>query len=286
MARPRKAATSRSASSGNERGAEAGLDLGVVLALDGEVAEVVVVEEAIEDVGAEHGRDRHRDLDAGKAAAQALLGQQPPHEGEAARLAAQRAAAHPVEVARQVEVVAVEVGDEGAALLQPVGGDRPDEARPQRPRALVVVEPARAQLVGEGELGPRLEPAGEVVAVGVVDDRLLRHACASCSSSPRRSAARPTSVPSGRRKTKSPKPKCSSITSRSSWRSSGDPLRRKSAPTLWARASFSGREECRMIGTSGYAARTCRAKSAPARGTFSPARGNSTSEMMPSTSSA
>ena len=109
---------------------------------------------------------------------------------------------------------------------------------------------------------------------------------ASASSRPRRSAARPTSVPSGRRNTKSPKPKCSSITSRSSWRRSGDPFSRKSAPTLWASASFSGREEWSTIGTSGYAARTWRAKSAPARGTFSPARGNSTSEMMPRTSSA
>ena len=103
------------------------------------------------------------------------------------------------------------------------------------------------------------------------------------ASSVFRSAARPTSAPSGVRNTKSPKPKCSTMNRRSSCRSSGDPLRRKEAPTEAATASLAGTVDCSITGTSGCASRTRRANSTPASAATAPFTGNSTSEITPST---
>ena len=107
----------------------------------------------------------------------------------------------------------------------------------------------------------------------------------TASSRPRRSEARATSSPPGRRKTKSPKPKYWVMNRRSSCSSSGEPFSRKSAPSARAEASCSGREECRSTGKSGKDSRTPRARSSPAVRERAPSRGNSTSEIKPSRSS-
>jgi hypothetical protein len=88
---------------------------------------------------------------------------------------AETAPAHPVEVAGEVEVVPVEVGDQRAGLLEPVGRYRADQVLAEGLRAREVGERPGAQLVGQGELGAGLEPAGEVVPARVVHEGLLRH---------------------------------------------------------------------------------------------------------------
>ncbi len=105
----------------------------------------------------------------------------------------------------------------------------------------------------------------------------------SSASSVRRSPARPTSVPSGRRKTKSPKPKLSSMNLRRSCRSTGDSFWRNAAPTDSASALFAGTLDWSATGTSGCTSRTRRANATPASGEMRPSIGNSMSEMTPST---
>src|SRR5437899_3011633 len=86
----------------------------------------------------------------------------------------------------------------------------------------------------------------------------------SSSSRPLRSVARPTSRPSGRRKTKSPNAKFSTMKRLRSARSVFEYLRRNIAPTSRAPSANSTREDWSRIGRSGTAARAMRASSKPA----------------------
>src|SRR6185312_3379292 len=110
------------------------------------------------------------DAHAGEPLAQTMERDQPAHEGEAPGLAAERAAADAVEIAPEVEGGAVEVRHHRLAALETVVGEGLDEIGPQRFRVIVVIRQlAGAQGMGEGELGARLEPAGEVVPLAVVE---------------------------------------------------------------------------------------------------------------------
>ncbi len=104
-----------------------------------------------------------------------------------------------------------------------------------------------------------------------------------CSSSDLRSFARPTSPRSGVLKTKSPKPNCSTMKLRRSWRASGESFNKNDAPAASARAAFAVTLDCSMTGTSGCACRTRRANSTPASAVITPPTGNSMSEITPST---
>src|SRR4030095_13749782 len=121
-------------------------------------------------------RDRHADRDALEAMAQPRGLEHAAHEGEPARLAAPRAAAAAVEPpARELEALAFEVLDHALAAGLAVLADRADEVLAQGPDARIILQAARPQLVGERELGARLEPARKVVARRVIGDRGFRH---------------------------------------------------------------------------------------------------------------
>ncbi len=143
----------------------------VVRAVDREVAEHVLVEEGVEDGRAEDDGCRHRDLDVREAVVEPVLGEERAHEREAARLAAQRAAADAGEAPGGVERLPVEVDDERPVLVPPVSPDGRDEALPQVLVRREVGHPFRAQPPRERELRPRLQPLREMVALGVVGDR-------------------------------------------------------------------------------------------------------------------
>jgi hypothetical protein len=100
--------------------------------------------------------------------------QEPVHERETARLAAERTAAQPIERRLRVVVGAVEVHDDAPARALAVVADRPKDRAPQVLDRLEVGDLPRPQLVGQRELRPRLEPAGEVVSPGVVGEALRR----------------------------------------------------------------------------------------------------------------
>ena len=111
-----------------ERGCqEAAPDDLVVVAIDGEVAEIVLLEESVEDVGSQNDRRRHRDRHSGEHPLDLVLGDQTVDEREAAGLAAQRASADPGKPGFRVEVIEVEVGDHAAGPLPTVVGDGPDQ---------------------------------------------------------------------------------------------------------------------------------------------------------------
>ena len=104
----------------------------------------------------------------------------------------------------------------------------------------------------------------------------------SWSRSWRRSTARPTSVRSGRRNTKSPKPKFSRMKVRRSASRVWASLCRKVAPSSSTRPRLTTSVDWRRMGRSGSFQRTWRASSMPAAGSRRPSRGKLTSEMMPS----
>src|SRR6185369_12650528 len=95
---------------GERRGGKALGDLLLVLTVDRKTTQVIAVEKVIEHVGGDHRRGRNGDLDAAKAPPYGMRRQQPAHEREPARLAAERAGADTVEAAGRVERRAVEVG--------------------------------------------------------------------------------------------------------------------------------------------------------------------------------
>jgi hypothetical protein len=99
----------------------------------------------------------------------------PGDEREPARLAAQRAAADAVEIRAEVEAVAPEVGHHGLRLFDAVVADGADQVLAQGLGGGVVVHLARPQGMGDAEIGARPQPAGEVVARAVVEDRLRGH---------------------------------------------------------------------------------------------------------------
>ena len=160
---------------GERRGEDPPPQLVVVGAVHDEVAQVVLFEEAVEDVGADDDGRRHADVHAREAPGDVVVGEQPPHEGEAAGLAAERAAAEPVEAVAAVVRRAVEVAHRAAPLVLAVGGDRVDQVAAQLLEVGVVGDPPRPQPVGERELGPRPQPLREVVPLAVVPDALRRH---------------------------------------------------------------------------------------------------------------
>ena len=148
----------------------------VVRAVDGDVEQVVVGEEPVEDIGANHHRRRHAHLHAGKTAVHAMQANQPPHEREPARLAANGAAANAGEERhRCVERLPVEVAYLQLRLIVAVLGDGGYEPGAQLLGGLVVGDAAGAQAVCEGELGARRKPRGEVIPFAVVHDALDLH---------------------------------------------------------------------------------------------------------------
>ncbi len=73
------------------------------------------------------------------------------------------------------KVAGIEVAHRLPGLLAPVGVDLVDEVLPPLLDGGVVGRGARPQVMGQMELGAGLQPAGEIVALGVVGDGLRRH---------------------------------------------------------------------------------------------------------------
>ena len=142
------------------------------LALEGEVRKAVVLEETVEDAGRENDGGRHEDVHVGEPPVDVVLVQKVVDEGDAARLASERAAADAVEARRVVEEATVEVDDLPAIPLVAVLGDGLDDGSPQRLERVVVADLARPQPLGEVELRPSLEPRREVVALAVEREAL------------------------------------------------------------------------------------------------------------------
>ena len=270
---------------GEAGGEEAPLDLVVVVRVQGEVQQVVLGQEAVEHVGGEHHRRRHADVHVGEAAAQLVQAEQPSHEGEA-RAPCRRASPPPMREEERrlgVERLAVEVADQRLRLLAAVLGDRVDQVVAQVLQTGEVRDLARAQAVGQRELGARGEPVGEVVPLGVVADALRRH----------RVQLRLERLEVGRAVHLAPVGQPEDEIAEGELlhheaaqvveHGVGEPLSRKGMPAACARAANSARPDWSRMGRSGSgrARHAGPARSRP-RGSSSPPRGNSTSVMMPS----
>ncbi|OLB61200.1 MAG: hypothetical protein AUI11_10665 [Acidobacteria bacterium 13_2_20CM_2_66_4] len=118
---------------------------------------------------------RDADVHVGKSFADARLFEQEIGEGEAARFPAERASAEARQRRLRIERGAIEVDDDAPARLLAIGAHGAEDLAPQVLDRVEVRDLARAQLVREREFGARLEPAREVVPLGVVRDALGRH---------------------------------------------------------------------------------------------------------------
>ena len=105
----------------------------------------------------------------------------------------------------------------------------------------------------------------------------------NCRSSALRVEARPISVPSGMRKTKSPKPSASLKKRRTSWYRESELLSTKAAGIDAAFTALADSELVSSRGMSKRLAWTWRRKSRPAVSSSTPLRGKRTSEITPST---
>ena len=136
---------------------------------------MVLLQEAVEHVGGEDHRRRHADLDAGVLADDLEVGEQMAHEGQRACFAAQGTVPDAGEAAGGVEAGPAVVAHHRLAQLAPVVVDEAYEV----PAGLLVAgevgRPYRAELLGQREFRPGLEPAGEVVAVRVPGHTLRRN---------------------------------------------------------------------------------------------------------------
>ncbi len=170
---------------GEGGGREAPLDLGVVVGGHGEVAQVVLFQEVIEDVGGEHQAGRHGYLHARELVGHAEVPQQMAHEGQSPGLAAQRSLPDAGEAVVGVERARVEVAHRLPGLLAPVGVDLVDQVAAAVFGIGVVGGGAGPEVMGQVKLGPRLQPAGEVVALGVKGDGLHRDRAQQLEAVPR-----------------------------------------------------------------------------------------------------
>src|SRR5580700_5525865 len=134
--------------------------------MNGEVQQVVVAQEAIEDFGSEYQRRRHRDAGSREAARDAALPQDVANESQATRFTAERAAANlEKEGFVGLECGGIEFADQGLTLLAAILGDRIDQVTTQIFEATEVGHCARAQLLRQCELGTGHEPMGEVITL-------------------------------------------------------------------------------------------------------------------------
>ncbi len=123
---------------------EADGDGPIVLGGQGERQQVVLLQEAVEDVGAQHCRAGHRQARPVHRQLQVALAHEVMHEGQSAALAAQRAAADTQEGAGRIEVAGIEMlhltaaaagaeGEHGLHQEVPHLLDAPEVAQAQAP---------------------------------------------------------------------------------------------------------------------------------------------------------
>ena len=279
----RKARSCAAGCSGNVGVQESPRELLVVARVDRVVAQVVSVDELVEDVRAEHDRGGYGDPHAVELVRDAVRLDESVREREAASLAAERAAADLRQPPVVVERRGIEVDDVPPLLAEAELAEPADQVLAERGDRGVVLESPRSELVREPELRPRLQPGAEVVPDAVVPDALVRdrveHGLERAEvRGPRHLVA--FGVPEHEvaeaelihHEVGQPADQAARALP-----DEGDAERRRRA------GRFSGSEDCRRIGMSGCAARTCVAKSMPALGSFSPPCANVTSEISPIT---
>ena len=147
-------------------------DGGVVHVRQGHLVEVVGLHELVEHVGTEH-----HGLGDGYAGVVELLEfgmalHQVVDEGQATALASQRAFADAGKVGVAVEAVALEDGHHALVLHLAVLDDGFEDNLPVGIHVLQGVPGDGFQEFGDGEHGARIEPAADVVAADVVEERL------------------------------------------------------------------------------------------------------------------
>ncbi len=144
--------------------------------MQGDIEQVVFVQEAVEDLGGQHQRRRHADANAGIAASDSPLMQQVAYKSESACLSAQRTAADLEEERfRWLEGRGVEFADQDLALLAAILSDGVDQVAAQFLGVGEIGDLTRPQLLRQREFRARHQPMRKVVSRSVIGDAFCRH---------------------------------------------------------------------------------------------------------------
>ena len=249
---------------GGERPTRSGARAPLVGGLEREVAQLVLLEEVVEEIGGQHDRRRHRDRGRAESAPRGRprLSSRPRRRG--------RAPFRPAIRRRRAEASSRGRAWRGrsrtTAAARRAGTPRSrDQVLAQTFDRREVRYLARPKPIGEGELGPRLEPVGKMVALAVVGEAFARHSDQPLLQLSQIARARHP-PPSGVRNTKSPNPSCSTMKRRSCCSSVDEPLsettRPPRAPATVLRLAWTAASPARPAGAPAPAART----RAPRRG--------------------
>ena len=148
-------------------------DLPVVGACQCEFPESVLVDELVEDIRPQDRGGGDVDDHVLEAVADVVVVDERADESQAPGLPSERAPADPGEAAVGVERLLREIGDDPALPYVSVVMERLDKVGPEGLRGRVIRDLAGPKLVRQPEFSPRLQPVGEVVPFGVVEDALL-----------------------------------------------------------------------------------------------------------------
>ena len=140
----------------------------------GYLVEVVRVHKLVEHIGAEHHRLGDAHLDALKLVELGMALDDVVEESQSAPLAAQGAIADAGKMAVGVEALAVEEGHDADVLHVTVFDDGIEDNLTVSIDILHLLERDVLQEVGHGEDSPGAEPAADMVARGVVEQRVAR----------------------------------------------------------------------------------------------------------------
>src|SRR5215471_18338442 len=145
------------------------LNFVVIIAMQREIAQVVLGKKLIEDVGCDDDRRRNSDPCTRKLLRNAARAQQMPHEGQAAGLTSQRTGADPQKTGfGWLEGVGLEIADENFVLLAAVSIDGFDQIGPQMLGAVEVGDLAWPQFRSQGKFSPCHEPVRKMIPLRVI----------------------------------------------------------------------------------------------------------------------
>ena len=171
----RNAARSPSRSSGKYRFDESPRYFRIVGGFQGELAQIVLIEEAIEKIRAKNDGGRNGDLHTFELPPNIVIVDQRVQKTEAARFAAQGSSADAGETGLGIERILFEFRDQAALLKPCIGSKRRDQVPAQSVDGWEIRYFARPELVREPEFRSRLQPVGKMVALGMKPDAFLGH---------------------------------------------------------------------------------------------------------------
>ena len=165
------------ANGGGQGGFEKALfNFGLVRAIQREISQIVLAQKAVKHIGGQYDRGRHGHSDARKHTRETMLLEQMPHEGQTARLTAQRSNTYPQkESIGRSQCRRTEVSNQDLTLFAAIVADRGDQIIAQVLGAGEVGNFPGTKFLGESKFGSRHQPMRKMIPLGVVGHAFRGH---------------------------------------------------------------------------------------------------------------